>query len=372
MHKRLQEIEMRKKELITELEGKVSDERMTEIEAEQRSLETEEKQIRAKLDLVGRLEQKEDTGAGEPTELEARAAKFVESRALTIASGQIATPTSTNNEVNPSLVSGNGILDLVHVEDCHGMGGNLVPYEIPNMEAGVDGEGASTESDYTTAYAEIKPVTVDVYTEISRETLKLSPVKYMQAVQNAAVKALRKKISKNIVQSDAAEKATFIGINKAEACKTIVECAAIDDKTLRKIILAYGGDEDVEGAAVLILSKADLQKFGAVRGTNEKKAVYEIIPDTENPNTGIIKDGGLSCRYSLNSGVKDMDTAAAGEDVMYYGKPAAYEVDIFGDYKITVSEDAALKKRMIAILGEVQVGGNVTTYDGFIKVQKKA
>lgn len=372
MHKRLQEIEMRKKELITELEGKVADARMEEIEAEQRSLEAEEKQIRAKLELVGRLEQKEYAGAGEPTELEARAAKFVESRALTISSGKIAMPTSTENEVKESLVSGNGILDLVHVEDCQGMGGNLVPYEISGMEAGVDAEGASTESDYQTAYAEIKPVTVDVYTEISRETLKLTPVKYMQAVEKAAVKALRKKISKNIVQSDATEKATFIGINKADACKTVVECAAIDATTLKNIILAYGGDEDVVGAAVLILNKKDLQKFGAVRGTNEKKAVYEIIPDTENPNTGIIKDGGLSCRYSINASMKDLDSAAAGEDVMYYGKPQAYEVDIFGDYTITVSEDAALKKRMIAILGEVQVGGNVTTYDGFIKVQKKS
>ena len=360
----------RKAELVKELEGEITEERIAEIETEQRELADEEAQIRKKMDIRGKLGNTEGHGAGAPSEMEERAARFVESRALTVASGNIAMPTSTENEVQASLVSGNGILNLVEVVDCHGMGGNLIPYEIPGMEAGTNKEGESTTSDFQTDYAEITPVTVDVYTEVSRETKKLSPVKYMQAVQAAAVKALRKKISTMIVNSDNTESPKFYGINKAKAVVAVENINAIDATTLRKIILAYGGDEDVEGAAVLILTKEDLQAFGAVRGTNEKKAVYEIIPDVANPNTGIIKDGGLSCRYSLNSSLTPLADAAAGADVMYYGKPLAYEVDIFSDYEITVSEDAALKTRMIAVLGEVMVGGNVKVYNGFIKVQK--
>ena len=370
MNKRLMEIMARKAELVKELEGEITEERIAEIETEQRELADEEAQIRKKMDIRGRLGNTEEHGSGAPSELEERAARFAESRALTIASGNIAMPTSTENEVQASLVSGNGILNLVEVVDCHGMGGNLVPYEIPGMKAGTNKEGVSTTSDFQTAYAEIAPVTVDVYTEVSRETKKLSPVKYMQAVQTAAVKALRKKISALIVNSDNAESPKFYGINKAKAVVDTESISAIDATTLRKIILAYGGDEDVEGAAVLLLTKEDLQAFGAVRGTNEKKAVYEIIPDEANPNTGIIKDGGLSCRYSLNASLTSLDKATAGADVMYYGKPLAYEVDIFSDYEITVSEDAALKTRMIAVLGEVMVGGNVKIYNGFIKIQK--
>ena len=188
----------------------------------------------------------------------------------------------------------------------------------------------------------------------------------------AALKALKKKINALIVTSDNASNPKFFGINKAKAVTATKQITAIDATTLRDIILSYGGDDDVEGAAVLLLSKEDLQAFGAVRGTNEKKAVYEITPDEANPNTGIIKDGGLSCRYSLNSALTPLAKATAGADVMYYGKPLAYEVDIFSDYEITVSEDAALKTRMIAVLGEVMIGGNVKVYNGFIKVKKKA
>lgn len=369
MEKRLQEIEARKAELIKELDGDVTEERLTEIETEQRELEQEEAQIRKKMDVRGRLGKKEDKIEGrEETAEERTAREFVETRATTIASGNIAVPTSTNNDVNP-MMGGGSILDMVNVQDCKGMGNNLVPYEIPGMEAGQNVEGTSTESDFATKYAKISPVTVDVYTEVSRECMKLTPVKYMQAVQGAAFRALRKKLAHLIVTGSADE--TFAGIKVAEACVSTVSIKAIDATTLRKIILAYGGDEDVEGAAVLMLTKDDLQAFGDVRGTNEKKAVYEITPDEMNPNTGIIKDGGLSCRYSLNNQLKPFASATADtDDVMYYGKPKAFEVDIFSDYQITVSEEAALKKRMIAVLGEVMAGGNVTVYDGFIKVKK--
>lgn len=368
MHKRLQQIEARKAELIAELDGEVSEERLAEIETEQRELEQEEMQIRKKLDIRGRLGNMEDQIADREESAEERSARvFVESRATTIASGDIAVPTNTQNDVNP-MMGGGSILDMVNVQDCQGMGKNLIPYEKPGMNADESEEGSSHESDFETDYAEIDSVTVTVYTEVSRETMKLTPVKYMQAVQRAALKALRKKLAHLIVTGSSDGK--FVGIKAAEACKTTVPIKVIDATTLRNIILSYGSDEDVEGAAVLLLTKEDLQAFGAIRGTNEKKPVYEIIPDESNPNAGIIKDGGLSCRYSLNNALKALDKAAEEDDVMYYGKPRAFEVDIFSDYQITVSEDAALKRRMIAVLGEVMAGGNVTVYDGFIRVKK--
>lgn len=373
MLKRLQEIEARKKELLTELEGDVTEERMAQIEAEQAALAQEEKTLRKKLDIRERLGSRtESPEAGNTDSVETRARQFVETRSTTISSGMIAVPSNAQNEVNPTLESGRSILDLVHVADCNGMGSNIIPYEKPGMEAGTSKEGESNSSDFVTDYAEIKPVTVTVYTEVSRETRKLTPVKYLEAVQRAAVAALRKKVAALVVSSDAEENTVFFGINKAKACKdSIKEIDSIGATTLRDIILSYGGDEDVAGAAVLLLTKEDLQAFGAIRGEKEKKPVYEIIPDTVNPNCGVIKDGGLSCRYSLNSRLTAFSKATAGSDVMYYGKPMAYELDIFSDYTLTVSEEAALKSRMIAVLGEVMVGGNVTTYNGFLKIRKK-
>lgn len=371
MKKRLQEIEARKRELLAELEGEVTEERMAQIETEQRELEAEEANLRKRLDIQGRLGSRTEKPEGNSDSTEMRANRFVETRSTTISSGSIAIPSHTQNEVNPTLNSGRSILDLVHVEDCIGMGSNIIPYEKPGMAADISKEGESHTSDFATDYAEIKPVTVTVYTEVSRETRKLTPVKYMQAVEKAALSALRKKVGALIVSSDAGENTVFFGINKAKACAdSVKEIDSIGATTLRDIILSYGGDEDVNGAAVLLLTKEDLQAFGAIRGEKEKKPVYEIIPDAQNPNGGVIKDGGLSCRYSLNARLTALSKAGAGADVMYYGKPLSYEVDIFSDYTITVSEEAALKNRMIAVLGEVMVGGNVTTYNGFLKIRK--
>lgn len=370
--KRLAEIETRKQELIQELNGEVTEERLKEIEAEQKELEQEEKHLRTKLNVRNRLTEVKEDGEAVPNQIEERAREFLKKRATTISSGTIATPTSTQNEVNHTLESGNSILNMVLVEDCHGMGSELVPYEKPGLEADTSAEGSKHDSNFITDYAEIKPATVTVYTEVSREVSKLSPARYLETVQRAALGALRKKIGKMIVKSDKDESTVFFGINKAKACELTQEIEKIDENTLRNIILGYGGDEDVQGAAVLILTKEDLQAFGAVRGEKEKKAVYEIIPDEQNPNGGIIKDGGLSCRYSLNSALTALSKAGSGDDVMYYGKPKCYKVDIFSDYEITVSTEAALKDRMIAVLGEVMVGGNVTTYNGFTKIRKKS
>ena len=126
------------------------------------------------------------------------------------------------------------------------------------------------------------------------------------------------------------------------------------------------------GNAVLYLNKTDLMAFGDVRGTNEKKAVYEVTPDTDNPNTGIIKDGGLSVRYCINSGLTPIATQSAGGYSMAYGNPMGFELGVFSDYTVIVDESAALKRRMIAILGEVMIGGNVAVYDGFVRVKKQA
>ena len=57
---------------------------------------------------------------------------------------------------------------------------------------------------------------------------------------------------------------------------------------------------------------------------------------------------------------------------MYYGVPSCYEIGLFSDFTVKVSEDAAFKKRMIAVLGEVMVGGNVVVKNGFVRIKKAA
>jgi hypothetical protein len=111
------------------------------------------------------------------------------------------------------------------------------------------------------------------------------------------------------------------------------------------------------GAATLFINKAVLVHFGDVRGS-DKKPVYEITPDASNPNTGIIRDGGLAVPYCIDSNL--------GVDTIVYGQAKGFELALFSNYEIDVSEDFAFNKGLLAIRGDVELGGDVTVKGGFV------
>lgn len=318
---------------------------------------------------------------------EKRAAEFVasgkmtidtsEARAVLVSSGNIATPTEVGG-INDSFNAVSSIVDQVTVEDCNGMGSYEVAYEVGTPEAGITAEGnAVTESDPVYKYAEIKPVSIDVITYVSKKIRKLSPLQYEAKIRNAALNALRRKVGQLIINgTGSSQPYGIVGAknNKGETiCKEIeMTTGAIDETTLRKIVMNYGGDENIGANAVLYLNKADLMAFGDVRGTNEKAAVYEITPDGSNPNTGTIKDGGLVVPYCINSGCGALATAETGTYTMVYGDPMNYTLGLFGNYEVTVSEDFKFSTKQLAILGEVEVGGNVCVDGGFVVIKAAA
>ena len=57
---------------------------------------------------------------------------------------------------------------------------------------------------------------------------------------------------------------------------TDLSMTAVDDGTLDEIIYSFGGDEDVEDAAVLVLNKKDLKAFAKLRDKQGRK-VYTIV-----------------------------------------------------------------------------------------------
>src|SRR5690606_23858908 len=104
---------------------------------------------------------------------------------------------------------------------------------------------------------------------------------------------------------------------------TDVELAAIDEDTLDEIIFSYGGEEDVEDGAVLILNKADLKAFAQLRDGNGNK-LHAI---RANGNTGSI-DG---VEYIINSACTPLSTGAPGDYAMAYGHLSSYGLAIFSD-----------------------------------------
>lgn len=270
-----------------------------------------------------------------------------EIRAVLVSSGDLATPTEVAGINEPVGARVSSIVDLVTITDASGMGAYKVAYQKTDAAAATQTEGgAYNASDPTFDFVEIKPQTEAVLSYISKQARKQTPLNYTEKVEGSAKVALRKRAAKivtdAIVESDLCTKLTGV---------------ALDEKALRKIALNYGGDESVVGAATLFINKADLVTLGDARGS-DKKAVYEITPDASNPNTGVIKDGGLSVPYCINSNLP------AG--TLVYGQAKNCELALFSTYEVSVSDDFAFDKGLLTIRGDVELGADVVVQGGFI------
>lgn len=323
-------------------------------------------------------------------EAEARAERFASEsrmsiktdalrRSLTLSGGNIAQPTRVSGIMpGQNLVS--GIVDMVNVVDADGMGEDSVAYEVSGGQTATtkkDDGKAATESTPNLKVAKISPVLLTTLAYVSRNIQRTTPLNYQARVSDSALNALRQKTGALIVTGNpSAAIPEPTGILKAAAIDagTDVELGAIDHTTLRKIALKYGGAANVEGGGVLLLNKNDLIAFGDIRGKNELKPVYEIEFSENSTTTGTIKDGGLAVKFCLVDDLPALsDTAtAAGDYCMAYGKPLAYQLDLFGPYTVTVSSDYKFAEGLLAVMGEAMVGGNVISENGFIRVKKKA
>lgn len=290
-------------------------------------------------------------------DIEARAKAFADSgkmtidnaeaRSVLVSSGKIATPTEVSgiNDIIGARVS--SIVDLVKITDASGMGAYKVAYQTADATAATQTEGSAyNSSEPSFDFVTISPQTEAVLSYISKQVRKQSPLNYQAKVNESALVALRKRAAKLITDKIV-----------ASTINTKLTSITLNETALRKIAFNYGGDESIVGAATLFINKADLVTLGDVRGS-DKKPVYEITPDSSNPNTGIIKDGGLSVPYCIDTNL------ASG--TLIYGQPRCFELALFSNYEIMVSEDFAFDKGLLAIRGDVELGGDVVVNGGFV------
>lgn len=338
-----------------ELEAELADINAQIAELDKPADEQPQENNQRKLNFMTR----EERGTMTKEQLETRANEFVktnktninneELRSVLVSSGQIATPTEVSG-INDGFNRVASILDLVKVVNCTGMGANRVAYVLnaPTGAAHVEG-AAINETDPAFGYIDIKPTTYAVMSAISKEAKKQTPLQYESKVRELALIGLRKVAAKAVIDK-------VVASSLAQG----LELAKIDEKSLRTIAFTYGGAEGIEGDAYMVLNKTDLIKFGDVRGANEKKAVYEITPSAQNPNTGTIKDGGLVVNYCIDNNLTS--------GTILYGQPKNIELDLFSNYEVEVSSDYYFNKLMEAIRGDVQLGADVVVKDGIVKV----
>lgn len=292
-----------------------------------------------------------------------------------------AATTGSDGVIGPTGVSGinegvgnsvSEFIDLMKVTDATGMAAYKVAYLAADAVAGDRTEGAVPgESAPSFGSVELTPKLKGIIAYISREIRKQSPLQYEQKVNESVRRALRR-----ILSQMAISKILASGLNTTLTVTGASGAALFTPNLLSDIILAYGGDEGVEGAAVLTLPKEDLKAFAAVRGKNEYLPVYSIIPDASNPSMGVIKDNnGLSCRYCLNKNVPALSTASLSSSAvkgMFYGNPQCAELALWGGVDVNVNDGYKFGEGLLTVLGEVSADADVTTPNGFVVVSAKS
>lgn len=299
----------------------------------------------------------------------------LEERAVTL-SGGIVVEKKYSRELSPKFNEVSSLIDRVNHVPLQGGESYTKGFEVSGGEGNYTAEGAEA-SDVNVKYdtVAIAKAKITAYAEVTEEIKKLPNIDYVTYISGEVRKALRRKITREIV-AGAGTTNTLTGIYKAPA--NVIPTAydlgisAIDEDTLNSIVFAYGGDEDVEDAAVLVLSKTDLQAFSNVKN-GDLKRVYKI---TKKGNTGTIEyaDGGAAVDYIINSACNSLSAAGTAADTytMVYGRPSAYELPVFSDIEIAESNDYKFKEGMIAFKGVVFTGGNVGAYKGWMRVKKVA
>lgn len=298
---------------------------------------------------------------------------FIRSAVLSSTTGVVG-PTGVGG-INDPVGGPSALIDLLKITELTGMAAYKVAVMTGDATSAAITEGtAPTESEPSFAEVTFTPASVGTLAYVSKLIRKLSPLDYEAKVNESARRSLRKKLTSAAVAAITASNLNDSFALSAAAAAT-TGSVLFDQNLLSNIILAYGGDEGVDGAAVLFLNKKDLKAFASVRGTNEYLPVYSIVPDAATPSTGVIKDNnGLSCRYCICSDVtalSDLSLTTTAKKTMFYGNPQAAELALWGGFDVEVSEDYKFAEGLLTVRGEVTADVDVTAKGGFVIVSAK-
>lgn len=296
-----------------------------------------------------------------------RGKELREQRSITVGSSEIIAPRHTAEGLNKTFNEVSTLVDLVKVTPLNGGEAYQRGYVAGYGEGGAQDETSGDYEDVETKfnYADINKQEITAYQEQPKAVKKLADAAYGDEIVKGIGVALKKKLSKAILLGYKQIVGIFQNPDKFAINKnTDITIASIDEDTLDEIVYSYGGDEDVENDAALILNKKDLKAFKKVRYPDGKK-VYEIV---NNGNTGTI-DG---IPFVINSACKAVSDSTTAKDTycMAYGSLSNYELGVFSDVEVEESKDYKFKQGQIAHRGDGFFGGNVVAKNGFVRVKK--
>lgn len=375
-------------------EGEALDALLTEAQDIKDILDTAEK--RAKLTGIAAGAEDPDQGDGEAAGQQAGKVKAYEERGKQLKAGssvrmsarvaarnmkaalsvtQTAPVVHTATDIKETFNPVSALIDMVKIVPLQG-GETYERAYVKNY--GKEGGPTEESADYTDTepvfgYVTVEKQKVTAYTEEPEEMTKLPNADYDSVVEDSVSKAVRRYLSRQILIGDGStSKLKGIFHNPVAEKDQVIDpktdietIEAIDDGTLDEIIYSYGGEEEVEGVATLILNKKDLKAFAKLRDKNGRK-VYTIV---NNGQSGTI-DGVPFVISSACNAVSDTATQAGAYE-MAYGPLENYELAIFSDIDVRRSDDYKFKQGQTCFRASMFAGGVVAAYNGFVRVKKK-
>lgn len=261
-----------------------------------------------------------------------------------LSTGKIATPRAVGGigEIAPSEA---GIVDDVNAIPLTGSGTYRAAYKKTDAAAADVTDGAAVAGTASTYdYVDINPAEWGVLDEISQQVAKMTPLDYQAAVANSAVNALRATASAKIVAA----------IEASDLTEAVT--VALDQDYLRTITLGFHAIPG-KGNACLYIGQEDIATLSKVRGTGEKRPLYEFTFDEGTTTSGVISEGGLATRFRI------LPALAKGKQI--FGQPGTVDMPMWGDYSVETDQGGDyFKRNMIGVRGLQTAGADLVCYHG--------
>lgn len=356
-------------EVPTEVEEKAEDEEeisQEEIDKENEELLEEERKKMANNEIRKVTIESPEERAAQMKKREERAKALLEGRSILVSADEILLQKHQANDITDTPYK--QYSDIVGAVDGLSVdGGESLEFAFVKSygTAGLTNEGEDYhEEDPVTAYGNIAKAKLTIYTEVSEEALKLPTIDYEKIVMKNLDVALKKKFAQQIT-AGAGTLNTFKGItaNDIEALESTddISINTIDKSTLKSIIYAHAGDEEIYGGGVLQMHKLTLKAFDEVYNAERGDWEYKIDYKAQTIN-------GIP--YIINNNLPAWENASDDQVAIIYGSPKAYQVVTFSPVEVQKSTDFKFKSGMICYKASVFAGGNVVGYRGFVRVKK--
>lgn len=274
-----------------------------------------------------------------------------------LSTGKIAKPSDVDG-IDDNFQGAYGILNEFRIRDAGQVSEMKLAYmkTRPTLAAETEGS-APTENNPTFDYVILTPKTRNGVVYISKAIDRYTPLDYERAVLEEVIPAMLTDAEETAIAGFAACKDSS-NTSMVQAIAIQNSTGAIDQDTLRTILINFKRGENVRGTPTLFLTQAQLVEFGKVRGTNEKRPLYTITFDPNNSRRGTLSEGGSMVNFVICTGITKM----------VLGQLDGYTLALWGDYKVEVDGSYKFAEGLNTIRYEYTAAGSVRVPNCFAEI----